>query len=120
VFNFGRNGWDQNEHSLIVCNYYFWKACNIYTNGFNYGILCDYRRRDSGLIMQITFRNDDEKLHFIQYLEKFEIDNGLPAWDLIAIFQAYEAALSENKRLIERLSKAITYTSVALSTLECR
>jgi hypothetical protein len=68
--------------------------------------------------MQVAFRNDAEKLHFIQYLEKLEIDNGLPAWDLIAIFQAYEAALSENKRLIERLSKAITYTSVALSTLE--
>jgi hypothetical protein len=70
--------------------------------------------------MQVTFKSDAEKLHFIQYLEKFEIDNSLSAWDLIAIFQAYEAALSENKRLVERLAKAITYTSVALSTLEGR
>jgi hypothetical protein len=68
--------------------------------------------------MQVTFKSDTEKLHFIQYIEKLEIDNSLPAWDLIAIFQAYEAALGENKRLIERLAKAITYTSVTLSTLE--
>jgi hypothetical protein len=68
--------------------------------------------------VQITFRNDDEKKQFMDYLYRFEIDCNPPAFDFIAIFQAYEAALSENKRLIERLSKAITYTSVALSTLE--
>jgi cytochrome bd-type quinol oxidase subunit 2 len=68
--------------------------------------------------MPVSFRSDAEKLHFIQYLEKFEVDNGLPAWDLIAIFQAYEAALKENQKLQERLARAITYTSVALSTLE--
>lgn len=70
--------------------------------------------------MQVTFRNDSEKMQFAHYLEKFEIDNDLPAWDLIAIFQAYESVLNENQRLQERLAKAITYTSVALSTLEGR
>jgi hypothetical protein len=68
--------------------------------------------------MQVTFKSDAEKLHFIQYLEKFEIDNSLPAWDLISIFQAYDNALSEKQRINERLAKAITYASVALSTLE--
>jgi hypothetical protein len=68
--------------------------------------------------MQVTFRNDSEKMQFVHYLEKFEIDNNLPAWDLIAIFQAYDNALTEKQRIYERLAKAITYTSVALSTLE--
>lgn len=68
--------------------------------------------------MQVTFRNDSEKMQFVHYLVKFEIDNDLPAWDLISIFQSYENALSEKQRIYERLAKAITYTSVALSTLE--
>jgi hypothetical protein len=70
--------------------------------------------------MQVTFKNDDEKMQFMAYLEKFEIDNDLPAFDLIAIFQAYELALKNQSKISERLAKAITYTSVALSTLEGR
>lgn len=66
----------------------------------------------------ITFKNDAEKMQFIDYLDKFEIDYNLPAYDFLAIFQAYESALRENQRLQERLAKAITYASVALSTLE--
>jgi hypothetical protein len=68
--------------------------------------------------MQVTFKNDDEKMQFISYLERFEIDNDLPAFDLIAIFQAYESSLKERYEMSEKMSKAYSYASVTVSTLK--
>jgi hypothetical protein len=67
--------------------------------------------------MQVTFKSDEEKSHFLEYLKKFEIDDELPAFDLIAIFQFYENALVSQVSHMEKVSKARTYLEVALLAL---
>jgi hypothetical protein len=69
-------------------------------------------------LVQITFRNDDEKLMLDSFIEKFGLEKPIQAFDLIVLFRAYENALDQRRAMEERLAKAITYTSVALSTLE--
>ena len=68
--------------------------------------------------MKIVFKNEETKQQFMIYVDKFQLDNDIDATDLISIFQAYESYFEYKQKIDERLQKAITYTSVALSTLQ--